>query len=111
MGLIVTDFWAVSLPMTIWNYFGMGQGTTVLACAWTMLFYYRLLQRPSLARFIYCGAALGFGAYCYVPFRPWTPSVITLLLIWILLGSKEKPKEAGPWVLGIGVWVSWVFLF
>ena len=111
MGLILMAFWAVSLPMTIWNYFGMGQNTAVLACAWTLLFYYRLLQRPSLARFIYCGAALGFGAYTYVPFRPWTPSVITLLLIWILMGSKEKPKGAGPWVLAMGMWVSWVFLF
>lgn len=111
MGLILMALWAVSLPMTIWNYFGMGQNTAALAAIWVLLFFYRLVQKPTLARFIYWGIALGFGAYCYVPFRPWTPAMISIVLLWVLFGSQEKPKGWGPWALAAGLWVSWAFLF
>lgn len=111
MGLILMALWAVSLPMTIWNYFGMGQNTAALAAIWTFLFFYRLTQRPSFARFIYWALAVAFGAYCYVPYRPWTPTMITLVLGWILFGSKEKPKGNWTWTLMGALWLSWTLLF
>jgi len=111
LGLILMAFWAVSLPMTIWNYFGMGQNTAALAAIWVMVFFFRLIQKPTLARFLYWGAAVAFGAYCYVPFRPWTPSVISLVLLWVFFSGKEKPKGFWPLLLAGGWWLSWAILF
>ena len=111
LGLILMAFWSVSLPMTIWNYFGMGQNTAALAAILSLLFFFRLIQKPTVARFIYWGAALGFGGYCYVPFRPWPPSMITIVLLWLLFGSKEKLKGTAQWFLAAGLWMSWAFLF
>ncbi len=111
MGLGLMALWAVSLPMTVWSYFEMGVVTATLAAIWALFFFYRLVQKPTLARFLYWGASLGFGGYCYVPFRPWTPTLITLVLVWILFGSKEKPRGGPAWFLAGGLWLSWTLLF
>jgi len=111
MGLILMAFWAFSMPMTAWGYFIMGQNTAVLACVWVMVFFFRLIQKPTFPRFIYWGLAEAFGAYNYVPFRPWAPVMVTAVLLWILGGFKEKPKGAAPWILLTGLWLSWIFLF
>jgi hypothetical protein len=111
MGLILMALWAFSMPMTVWCTYIMGQNTTVLACVWVTLFFYRLIQKPTFSRFIYWGVAMAFGAYNYIAFRPWAPVMVTAVLLWILLGSKEKPKGIAPWVLLFGLWLSWMFLF
>lgn len=111
MGLILMSLWAFSMAMCVWTYLDMGTTSTVLACIWALVFFFRVLQKPTFTRFLYLGGALGFGAYCYAPFRPWAPTLITLLLAWILYRWSRGLKGWGPWGLALGTWVSWTFLF
>ena len=111
LGLIMMSLWAVSMPGMIFAYIGYGLTSAVLACVWAMFFLCRLIQKPTFSHFIYWGAAMAFGDYVYVPYRPWTPVMITIVLIWILFGSKKRPKGKWIWLLAVGVWVSWAFLF
>ena len=111
MGLILASFWALSLPMTFWSYMQAGTNSTVLACGLALLFFFRLIQKPTFARFIYWALSLSFGAVSYVPFRPWTPIMITAVLLWILWRARERPQGKAPWVLALGLWSAWSFLF
>ncbi len=111
MGLIMMAFEALSRAGMIWPYYGCGINSTVLACVWALFFFYRVIQKPTLKHFAFWGIALAFGDYCYPMSRPWTPTMISIVLIWVLFGSKEKVKGVWPWVLAAGLWLSWAILF
>ena len=59
---------------------------------WMMVFFFRLIQKPVLRRFIYLGLALGFGAYTYVPARVWTPYLIGSVWLWVLYKTRRNQK-------------------
>src|ERR1039458_703143 len=76
MGLILMGFWALSMPMIFWCYLMGGTNASVLASIWALVFFFRLLKKASLRRFVYLALTLAFGACTYVPFRPWIPVMI-----------------------------------
>ncbi len=110
-GLIMMSFWALSMPGTIWAYSGYGASSVILACALTLLVFCQLVQKPSMANFIIWGILLAFGDYTYAPFRLWTPTLITLILLWIYSNPKERPKGGAPLLLSVGIWIFWLYLF
>ena len=111
LGLILMAIWASSRPMIFMSYMQSGTTTSILGGIGALLFFFRLVQKPTLKRFIYWSLSLAFGTYCYVPFRPWPPIMITAVLVWVVLGSPERLKGAAAWILAAGLWLSWSFLF
>ncbi len=89
----------------------MATATAVLASAAATLFFLRLLKKPDLVHFLEWGAALGFGAYAYVPFRPWVPVFLGGAWLWVLSDAKERKADPYRIVLGPGLLAAWAFLF
>ncbi len=111
LGLILAALWASCKFAIIFVYFEYGWGVHLLTCAWALVFFFRLIQKPVFRRYVYFGAAIGFGGYDWYTFRPWSPALFGALLVWILFNFKEKPKGLSAWFLVTGGMTSWVFLF
>ena len=111
MGLILASLWALSQPGTFWSYCGYGMPILILGCVWIFICSYRLIEKPSMPRYIQLALVLAFGGYIGPYLRPFAPAVITLVLFWIFLKSKERLRGGLYWVLTLGLWVFWVFLF
>jgi hypothetical protein len=111
MGIVLLAMAAICKAMITVCKFGYGCDTTVLACAVALLFFFRLLKKPDLSHFIQWGLSLGFGAYCYVPFRVWTPVLLGIVWLWVFSDPKERQKNIYRWGLGVGLITAWAFLF
>jgi hypothetical protein len=111
MGIVLMAMGAISKAMITVCRFGYGCDTTVLACSLALLFFLRLLKKPDLSHFIQWGVALGFGAYCYVPFRVWTPVLLGMVWLWVFSDPRERKGNAYRWILGFGLIIAWAFLF
>ncbi len=111
MGLLLLALGAICKTMVMVCKFEYGNNTCVLASAAAMLFSLRLLKKPGLKHFMEWGAALGFGAFAYVPFRPWTPVFLGAAWLWVLSDKKERRFDAYRLALGPGLLLAWAFLF
>jgi hypothetical protein len=110
LGLFLMALYSVGKPMVIYAYFGYGANTCMLSTVWMTYFFLQLMKNPVFKRFIYLGIAMGFGAFTYVPARPWTPFLIGIIWLWILWTTREKPKSRSQWLLLIGGMALWSFL-
>ncbi len=111
MGLLVLGMGAICKALIEPCFFGYGNNTTVLGCALAMLFSLRVLKKPDWKHFLYWGLSLGFGAYCYVPFRVWIPVLLGCLWLWVYSDPKERGKDPFRLVLGIGGMTALALLF
>lgn len=111
MGILLLAMGSICKTMVMVCKFEYGNDTAVLASAAAMLFFLRLLKKPDLKHFIEWGAALGAGAFTYVPFRPWTPVFIGCAFLWVASREKERRIDAYRLVLGPGLLLAWAFLF
>ncbi len=111
MGLLLLAMGSICKTMIMVTKFEYGNDTAVLASAAATLFFIRLLKKPDMTHFLEWGAALGFGAFAYVPFRPWVPVFLGGAWLWVF--SDPKERKFGPYrlVLGPGLLVAWAFLF
>ncbi len=111
MGLLLLAMGSICKTMVMVTKFEYGNDTAVLASAAATLFFLRLLKKPDMVHFLEWGAALGFGAYAYVPFRPWVPVFLGGVCLWVF--SDPKERRFGPFrlVLGPGLLAAWAFLF
>ena len=99
LGLFLMAFYSVGKPMVIYCFFGYGANTCMLSTVWMTYFFFHLTKKPEFKRFIYLGFAMGFGAFTYVPARPWTPYLIGVTWLWVLWNTRQKPKSRDLWVL------------
>lgn len=111
MGLILLAMAAVSKPLIEYCKLGYATNTTPLACAFVLLFFLRFMKKPNWLHFMEWGAALGFGAVCYVPFRVWTPVLLGAGWLWVFSDAKERRFGLYRVVLGPGLLGAWAFLF
>ena len=111
MGLLLLAMGSICKTMVMVCRFEYGNDTCVLGSAVAMLFFLRLLKKPDLKHFIEWGAALGFGAFTYVPFRPWMPVFLGATCLWVFSHEKERRFNAYRLILGPGLLLSWAFLF
>jgi hypothetical protein len=110
LGLFLMALFSVGKPMIINCFIGAGHNTCMLSTVWMTYFFLHLMKKPVFRRFIYLGIALGFGAFTYVPARPWTPFLIGVTWLWVLWTTKEKPKSRSLWLLLMGGMALWAFL-
>ncbi len=110
LGLFLMALYSVGKPMVIYAYFGYGANTCMLSTVWMTYFFFHLMNKPDFRRFVYLGIAMGFGAYTYVPARPWTPYLILVTWLWVLRATREKPKSRALWLLLAGGMALWAFL-
>jgi hypothetical protein len=111
MGLVLLAMGSICKTMIMVCKFGYGCDTAVLASAAATLFFLRLLKKPDMRHFLQWGAALGLGAFAYVPFRPWVPVFLGGAWLWVF--SDPKERKFGPYrlILGPGLLAAWAFLF
>jgi hypothetical protein len=102
LGLFLMALYSVGKPMIIYCFFGYGANTCVLSTVWMTYFFFHLMKKPVLRRFVYLGIAMGFGAFTYVPARPWTPYLIGVTWLWVLWSTRLKPKSKPQWFLLMG---------
>lgn len=111
MGLLVLAMASICKTMVMVCKFEYGNDTCVLASAAALLFFLRLLKKPDLKHFLEWGAALGAGAFAYVPFRPWMPVFLGAAWLWVYSHEKERKFDAFRVILGPGLLLAWAFLF
>ncbi len=111
MGILVLAMGAISKSMIEVCFFGYGSDTTVTACAFSLLFFLRMVKKPDWKHFLYWGLAMGFGAYCYVPFRIWTPFLLGAAWLWVYSHPGERSKDPFRLLLGLGGMATLVLLF
>jgi hypothetical protein len=111
MGIVLLAMGALSKQMIMVNKYGYGCDTTILSCALASLFFLRLLKKPDMAHFLQWGAALGFGAFTYVPFRVWTPVMLAGVWLWVFSDPRERAWNPSRVILGWGLPAVWAFLF
>ncbi|HVZ80836.1 MAG TPA: glycosyltransferase family 39 protein [bacterium] len=111
MGLVLLAMGSICKTMVMVTKFEYGNDTAVLASAAVVLFFLRLLKKPDLSHFIQWGAALGAGAFAYVPFRPWTPVFLGAAFLWLFHDPKERKVDPYRIVLGPALLAAWAFLF
>ena len=102
LGLFLMALYSVGKPMIIYCFFGYGANTCVLSTVWMAYFFFHLMKKPVLRRFIYLGIAMGFGAFTYVSARPWTPYLIGITWLWVLWTTHLKQKSKYQWLLLMG---------
>ena len=93
LGLALMALYSVGKPMVIYCFFGYGANTCMLSTVWMAYFFFHLMKNPVFKRFIYLGIAMGFGAFTYVPARPWPPFLIGVVWLWVLWNTRQKPKS------------------
>lgn len=111
MGLLLMGIGTISKLMIETTKDQVGADTCVVGGVVALLFTFRFLKKTDMKHAIEWGIALGFGAYTYVPMRPWMPAILGLVWLWILSDKKEKHFEPYRLILGPGVLLSWAFLF
>ncbi len=111
MGVLLIGVEAICKAIITQDKIGYGTNTAILACVLATLFFFRVLRKPDLSHFIQWGLALGFGALCYVPYRPWTPVMIGVVCIWVFSDLKERRFNLYRIILGPGLLLAWAFLF
>jgi hypothetical protein len=89
VGLWAAALGAVSKPLIMRSLEGMSIMSLSLGVAVALLFFIRLLQRPTLSRFLQWGLALSFGIYTYTPYRPFVPFFIFAALAWTWTAQKK----------------------
>ncbi len=102
LGLFLMALFCASKAMIINCFIGAGHNTCMLSTVWMTYFFFHLVKKPDFRRFVYLGIALGFGAFTYVPARPWTPYLIGATWLWVLWTTREKPKSRSLWFLLVG---------
>ena len=110
MGFFLMAMYSVGKPMVIECFFGYGGNSCVLSTVWMAYFFFHLVQKPVFRRFLYLGIALGFGAFTYVPARPWPPFLIGVVWLWVLWMTRSKAKDFFLWLLLMGGMGAWAFL-
>jgi hypothetical protein len=111
MGLVLLAMAAVSKPLIEYCKLGYATNTTPLAACLVILFFIRFMKKSDWVHFMEWGAALGFGAVCYVPFRVWTPVMLGAGWFFVFSDAKERRMNPYRWVLGPGLLAAWAFLF
>jgi hypothetical protein len=111
MGLLLMGIGAISKIMIETTKDQVGADTCVVGGAVALLFTFRFLKKTDIKHAIEWGIALGFGAYTYVPMRPWMPVLLGLVWLWIFSDAKEKHFEPYRIILGPGLLLAWAFLF
>src|SRR5579871_87001 len=110
-GLIFMGMGMMSKTLVEISKINFGFHTDVLACALTVLFLFRLLKNPKLARFLHWGLALTLGSYVYVAFRLWTPAISGGLWLWMFWNPELRPKTRIGFSLAFAVMGGWTFAF
>ena len=111
LGLIFMGIGSISKIMIETTKDQVGVDTCVVGGAVALLFTLRFLKKTDMKHAIEWGVALGFGAYTYVPMRPWMPVLLGLVWLWIFSDKKEKHFEFYRIILGPGLLLVWAFLF
>ena len=111
MGVLLLALGSICKTMVMVTKFEYGNDTAVLASAASALFFLRLLKKPDLKHFLEWGAALGFGALAYVPYRPWMPVFLGAAWLWVFSDPRERKFTPYRLILGPFLLVAWAFLF
>lgn len=99
LGLIALGLGIFAKPLLVLGIGGYGNTTATLGTALALLFTLRVLRKPSNPHFLQWGAALAFGAVTYIPCRPWAPTLMSLVGLWLWTGSRERPGLRGRLLL------------
>ena len=86
---------AISIPMIIKSINGMRLVSLPMGVALSLLFFFRVIHKPSIGRFIIWGLAMALGAYTYTGFRIWIFYLIFSLLLWLLWTHRGKVLSSG----------------
>lgn len=111
MGLILMALGAVCKTMIMMTRFVYGTETCVLGSAFAILFFLRVLKKPDVLHFAEWGMALGFGAYTYVPFRPWMPVMLGVVWLWVFSDQKERKINLVRFLMGPLALAVWALVF
>jgi hypothetical protein len=111
LGLLFMGIGSISKIMIETTKDQVGVDTCVIGGAVALLFTLRFMKKTDFKHAIEWGLALGFGAYTYVPMRPWMPVLLGLVWLWIFSDKKEKYFELYRIILGPGLLLAWAFLF
>jgi hypothetical protein len=99
-GLLMAALGALTQPFILMGIYWMRILSLSLAVSLCLLAFFKAARKPSLAHFLWFGAALGFGYFTYTPFRPMVPFFAVCLLLTVL----NRPEERK------GGWTRWLFL-
>ncbi len=102
---------AVSKPLLFKIFWGIRFICLPLGTALALLFFFRVLKKPSLKHFLQWGVMLALGAYTYSTFRPFVPFFIFLTFGWVLLNDWKNNLRWIEWgYVGINAFVLLTFL-
>ncbi len=117
-GLLAAGLAAVSRTLVMKVLLGLRMVTLPLATALALWAFFRVLERPTRARFTVWAVVLAAGAYTFTSFRALMPFLILSLLLWILQDRGERaaavrhafwvPVQAAA-VLTVFLWSSGLF--
>ncbi len=110
-GILLMGIGAISKIMIETTKDQVGVDTCVVGGAAALLFTLRFMKKTDFKHAVEWGLALGFGAFTYVPMRPWMPVLLGLVWLWIFTDKKEKHFELYRIILGPGLLLFWAFLF
>jgi hypothetical protein len=110
LGLFLMALYSVGKPMVIYCFFGYGANSCMMSTVWMTYFFFHLMKKQDFRRFVYLGIAMGWGAFTYVPARPWTPYLIGITWLWVLWTTRQKPKSRSLWLLLVGGMAFCAFL-
>ncbi len=100
LGLWAAALGAVSKPLIMRTLQGLSLQSLSLGVALALLFFVRLLRKPTPARFVQWGLALSFGAYTYTPYRIFIPFFLFVSWVWVWArDSKERRLDFSAKIL------------
>lgn len=111
LGIILMFMAAISKSFIEATKYDLGINSVFMACALFVLFLLRIFKKPSLKHFLQLGLVLGLSDYAYTPARPFIPSILLGLLVWIMLDKQKRPKSRLGWTLSLGLGTAWIIMF
>jgi hypothetical protein len=110
-GIWIAAMGALSKPLILKSLQGMYVMSLSLGVAVALLFFLRLVRKPTLYRFLQWGGALSLGIYTFSPFRPLVPFFIFVAFAWVWYREEKKETFEGPARLLMGVTAGLFLLY
>ncbi len=111
VGLLLALIGALSKAMVVKCIDGLRVISMPFAMALALLAFFRLLNKPTLSRFLQWGAAVALGTYTYSSYRPLAPFFLTAGLVWTLSQSEENVDRGKIRTLVLAVFAVIVLYF
>jgi F0F1-type ATP synthase assembly protein I len=111
VGLILAALMALSKPVLVNSMTGQSPITGPLGVGLILLFTFRFLRKTDSTHALQWGAALAFGAYCYIPVRMYLWIAPMALLAVALWKSRVSPHKGMLGTLVVGMALVWTTLY